>query len=633
VSSRLHLERSSTLPEISDRELWFTRQPFVAALGCLTVFSFAFLVAAYFWFIHQYAVNSVFADQWSDVKIIDRLHSGTLTLGTLWAQYGQDRRFFPNLLVVVLAQTTHFNVVVEAYLGGLFLVVATGLLLVTHKLRSVSTPWIFYVPVAAMLFSWVHYWTTLWGFLMPWYVVLLALMAVLFLLDRPTLNGPVLATAIAVAIIGSYSSIQGFLIWPIGALLIYQRRREVVRLGQWIVAAVATGALYFYGWNPHAFGSANDTYALQHPVFFLRFFFLSLGYVVGTPLSQAAALPLGILIFVIAIWLAMTRGFRRDERSPRPIGVALIWFGLLFDLMVATGRAYFGLWAAASSPYSTFNLLVLVGCYLVLIARQPAEAFANEPGRPTRTDNTVQLTSRKWLLLSAPPRGLLLMIARGAVVGVVCLQIALGFEHGLSGARYDHSEQLGASVVLANISHTSDRIVSSAMVYKPLYVRKYAVAAERYHLSLFASSTAADRSREDTYHVAVSDALADRIVNGLSATVSPLYPQEMTFEPPRVRPCSAMSPGGVLAVNPGVSESPGSLRISSPRSPRSTIELLFLSVRQPSQAPHNLTLAAPAVSFVDLSPHDDWLNVPHTHYRAFFLEVTSGFAKVCQSTA
>src|ERR1019366_8903735 len=90
---------------------------------------------------------------------------------------------------------------------------------------------------------------TLWGFQMAWYLVLLGLAVALFLLDRPSLTWLVLAAAMAAAVVGSFSSLQGLLIWPTGLVLLYLRRRPWRMIVVWIISAVATGAIYFYNYN------------------------------------------------------------------------------------------------------------------------------------------------------------------------------------------------------------------------------------------------------------------------------------------------------------------------------------------------------------------------------------------------
>ena len=104
-----------------DRTTWLERARTGAA-----VLGFALPLCAYFWLINHYGANLLWHDQWDDINLISHSYSHTLSLSTLWAQHNENRTFFPNLIVLILARTSQFNVLLEEYLGGLMLVFATG---------------------------------------------------------------------------------------------------------------------------------------------------------------------------------------------------------------------------------------------------------------------------------------------------------------------------------------------------------------------------------------------------------------------------------------------------------------------------------------------------------------------------
>ena len=445
------------------------------ALVALAIFGFALPVTVYFWFIQHYGVNVVFADQWNDVNVIAHSYSGTLSWGTLWAPHNEERLLFPNLLVVLLGHTTHLNLFVEMDLGAVLLVIATGLFIIMHKRRSPSTRWLYYCPVAIMLLSVVQYGNTLWGFQLAWYVCMATLAVALFVLDRPTLTWLALAVAIVVAVVGSFSSLQGLLIWPAGLVLLHHRRRPSVFLLAWVGIALVTGAFYFYRLNTRG----SELLGLNRPLLAVKFFFFAIGDVVGQALPQTAnagdnaVLALGVVIFVGSIGVLTRYGIRRDEHGSGPIGVALICYGLLFVLSIALGRAalgrQFGLWNASQSRYTTVDLLILVGMYLAIL-----------------TPATRPLRRRSW-------ERILSHVFRMAVLILVLLQVVMGTYNGLAGGRSTHASRLAAADVLVNI----DQAPTSEVVYdlNPLgsgeYVRHLAVAARRLHLALFGTSDAA----------------------------------------------------------------------------------------------------------------------------------------------
>src|SRR6516162_4277770 len=98
-----------------------------------TVTGFALPVVLYFVFVSRYSVNVVVDDQFSDVALIGKAFSGHLQLGDLWAQHNEHRIFFPNLIVLALAYSTHLDVQTEEYLSAALLVASIGLLIWTHQ--------------------------------------------------------------------------------------------------------------------------------------------------------------------------------------------------------------------------------------------------------------------------------------------------------------------------------------------------------------------------------------------------------------------------------------------------------------------------------------------------------------------
>jgi hypothetical protein len=211
----------------------------IAALG------FALPIAAYFSFIYHYGVNTIFADQWHNVDLIGH----PISFSALWAQHAEHREFFPNLIVLLLAHTTHLNVVFEEFLSGIMLCVAIGLFVLADKRYSQSTPWIYYCPVAFLLLSFVQTFSTLFGFQLAWYLGMLALAGALFFLDSAVLTKWALTAAIIAAVVGSLSVFYGFFIWPIGLLVLYRRRCRGAFVFAWIASAAVTAAAFFHNYS------------------------------------------------------------------------------------------------------------------------------------------------------------------------------------------------------------------------------------------------------------------------------------------------------------------------------------------------------------------------------------------------
>ena len=443
------------------------RGPFFVVL---TVCGFLLPVALYFWLISADAVDMLRADQWYDVDLIRHSFNGTLHFRMLWAQHGENRIFFQNLITLALAHVTHFNVLVEVYTGAALLLGATVLVILTHHRRSPSTPWIAYCPVAIVLLSVAQYGGTLFGFVIGWYLILAALSIALFFLDRPTLTWIALSAAVAAGVLASFSSLQGLFVWPVGLVLLLLRARGKQLIAGWAVAGLVTTTVYFYNWDAH---QGSLSYALHHPFDVVRFFFFTVGDVIGARISdspsgaQYGIFVLGIAIVGIGVWSIVSYGLRADVSSARPLGVALVWFGLLFAVGASAARSTLGLSLAAFSPFVIFDGLILLGSYLIVIDRSRKGA-RNAPSKI------------RWLPGMAV-----------ATITLVTLQIVLGTDNGISRAHDYHRAEITGAVVTANIQSAPDGLIESQLgsSYDPAsFIRQMTDFLQAHHLSLFSTS-------------------------------------------------------------------------------------------------------------------------------------------------
>jgi hypothetical protein len=436
----------------------------------LTVLGFLAPVVLYFWLIAADGVDMLRADQWFDVKLIHEWSTGTLSFGELWAPHGENRVLSQNLLTLVLGRFFHYNVLVEEYLSATLLVAALALIVLAHRRRSPSTPWLWYCPVAFLLLTVAQWGGALYGYSLGWYLIVACLAVVLFLLDRPSLTWMLWSVAAVAAVVASYSSLQGLFVWVAGLTILLQRRRPARMILAWLGAALLTTGLYFYGWDSAQGGGVS--YALGHPGDALRYFFFAVGDIVSVPLpdsphgAQYGVLLFGVAVFAVASWSLITYGFRADQSSARPLGVALIWVGLLFSVGAAGARTVDGISNASFSLYVAFDLLILLGSFLVVIDRTAGDRAAQ--GRPT-------------------PFAVGMRVAVGVLVLV---QVVAGTVNGLRhGSEYRKSEITGA-VVTAKVRQAPDGLVEYQLAagYESAgFIRQMIEYAQSQHLSLFST--------------------------------------------------------------------------------------------------------------------------------------------------
>jgi hypothetical protein len=71
----------------------------------------------------------------------------------LWAQHGDNRIFFQNLVTLLLGHVVHYNMIVEEFISAALLIGAMAVVIITHRRRAPRIHWIAYVPVAIVLLS------------------------------------------------------------------------------------------------------------------------------------------------------------------------------------------------------------------------------------------------------------------------------------------------------------------------------------------------------------------------------------------------------------------------------------------------------------------------------------------------
>ena len=456
----------------------------------LTAVGFAVPVIGYLALLRHYQMNALIGDQWYDVPVIRASYSHFPDWTSLWGLHNGNRILFPNLIVVALAHTVHFNIEVEQYLGALMLLAATALFIFSHKRRSPHTPMLFYCPIAFLTLSLTQWQNTLWGFQMAWYLVLLSLAATIALLDRPTLTLPTFVAAAVVAVVGSYSSTQGLLIWPVGLLLLYLRGRPKWTILSWIAVAAATAALYFYNFTvPGRADSPRN--ALGHPWTAIKFYVYALGEVVGVPWKNGvppnqAVYVFGVVILALAVLVLIKWGFRRDEHSGVPIGIALMVFGLLFALLMTEDRVIFGFKAAAQSRYTTNDILVLAGIYMTTLSGLASSVWTRSKGGGEREGRLPHETIA-WV------RGYVDRIDRRTIrwvaLAAIVVQVASSVHYGPPGARQFYQTSVVSASITRNIKHEPDATVSFGLglfVPEPAHwFREQAQFLQEHHLSLF----------------------------------------------------------------------------------------------------------------------------------------------------
>jgi hypothetical protein len=358
-------------------------RPLADRVGAISVIaSICVVTALYLLFVIHYSVNALNLDDWTVIPLIHAELHGHLSLSALWAQHNENRMLVPNLIVIVLGVATHDDTRVTVLLSATIFV-ATFLLFLKLFRSYLDRP-LSPLPVlvlGAVWFSVADLENALWAFQLAWYLILLLLFVVLYLLliRRSRIA---FSLALVASVAASYSSVQGLELWPVGLVCIlwpmaprlWLRSR---RMFIWLGSGVATTTLYFWGYQADAISSDSERFVLHHPVKVAEFVLIEIGEVIPNSKSLWLSGILGTVLLAAAVFLVV-QSIRHRERNCLP--VALVTFGILFDLSTAFGRAGFGKgFGPTTSRYTMANLLVLtaiVAFAWIRLERQRSLAIA-----------------------------------------------------------------------------------------------------------------------------------------------------------------------------------------------------------------------------------------------------------------
>ena len=280
-------------------------------------------IILYFVFVARYGVNFIYLDEWNNVTMLHAAIHGHLTWSMLWAQHNENRMLFPNLAFVLFALNGHFDTKSIMYLSAALFSVSYLLFLLLYRIYAVR--WLGPLPtlfVGCLWFSLADFENALWGFQFAWYLVVFCLLAMCLCLSWRPVTVLGVGAAAGFAIIASYSSLQGLILWAVGVLVLMWRIRDPGRAvracGAWLAAGIVTTALYLDGFNtqPSATGGGSVSFAVHHPAGTIKYFLAAVGNVIPGHVGLRPHELLGVVLSLVAVYCVhwMLQG---EPRGPR----------------------------------------------------------------------------------------------------------------------------------------------------------------------------------------------------------------------------------------------------------------------------------------------------------------------------
>jgi hypothetical protein len=348
----------------------------------VTILTACIAPVLYFIFVESYATNSFYGDDWSIVPLINATIHGNLSPDRLWSQYNESRLFVGDLVGVAFGVLDHFDVRAVILFNAILLIASYAVLLAMVRLYAGKrlTP----LPVlliGIVWFSLADVQNALWAFQVSWYLTVFFFLIMLCCLFVPRQHRWAWFGAAALAALAaSLTTIQGFLLWPLGFVaLLWTRppdRKRLVQLTLWVATSAITAAIYFPGYSFRENGcrsssSCSLNTAIHHPLGVVGFFFALLGSIVpgGNKVVAIETVPigarfelLGFALFAASLFVLVRSWRRRAVEDRLPLPFMLISFGLLLDVMISLSRGARGPGVAvANNRYVMAGLIVLTG--------------------------------------------------------------------------------------------------------------------------------------------------------------------------------------------------------------------------------------------------------------------------------
>ena len=279
-----------------------------------------------------------------------------LTLSDLFAQNNENRPFFPRLIWLGLAALSHYDVRLELWTDWAIAIGTSGFLAVQtvriwRELDS-RIPALLLPLMALLVFNLGQWESWLQGFQMVMFLGSACFVCGYFFLGWNA-TWPRFALAIIAGVVGSFSTPNNLLYWPIGLgvlVLAAPARDRLLRSALWTACGAACVALFLGGWKPTP-GLAATMIVRDIPA---RAYWVT--NFLGAPLMSIPdlAFPFGVLS--IALWLVALTHLARTGRLLRLAPyVAIAAFVLASGVLISFGRLGLGIVQAVAPRYLTIS--------------------------------------------------------------------------------------------------------------------------------------------------------------------------------------------------------------------------------------------------------------------------------------
>jgi hypothetical protein len=330
-----------------------------------------------------------FWDPWRCVQYVEQLLR--FDVGHFWVQHNEHRIVFPEIVFaldyILLRGRQILPIACNMACQVIQFVLLCWLLKTLQEIPA-AFRLAFGACCGLFMVSAIQVQGLLTPFLLQWYLSQTAAALAFLFLWLSARSGQLVGVilSVAAAVVATYSTANGMLLWPILVMMAVVLRLPERRIASIAIAGLLSIAAYFVGYS--FIGEGRAGIFLRHPFYALWFVCVYL----GAPVSYVSTLSggliglIGLLLVILALTIAIWRRRPADPVFVVTVGVCL--FIACSALLVAYGRmdpTDAGVNAAkaeryASVPLTWWAYLVGVICWLITILPTPARQLAAHVG-------------------------------------------------------------------------------------------------------------------------------------------------------------------------------------------------------------------------------------------------------------
>jgi len=328
----------------------------IPALLCLVFICYFGTNVLYWW------------DEWTMVQLTEKVNDSGLNFTDLSALHNEHRIFFPRLLYLAVVYLSNFSSIAQMLVsfGMLSLITVVLVNYIIQRDITESKKYFHIALVSFFIYSLTQWENLLWGFQIGFYMVLLFPVLSLYLLSLMLQTKQInrkkyyFIAALLAALIASFSSIQGLLVWITGAILMLFILKKKFFTSPyciiWVIIAISTWITYFHNYTSLG---AHLEYSYNHPLNLLKYFFSLIGDV--TSVNEFLLTPI-IGVFITAFLVIACIIIWRRRQIPQFIfPLALILNSLFICGSIAIGRVG----TARPSRYTSYAIFIIIGLILI----------------------------------------------------------------------------------------------------------------------------------------------------------------------------------------------------------------------------------------------------------------------------